>query len=180
MQVLDVSKFLGSRERPMFSIAELRLKRTELRDLLGADPVVAEEPGWGLADYWATQYECGLKVFYEFYHDNSGSGIVYADMPCPQHVCRHLRLWEQQLHIFPDDMFALDRDSMITRFGKVMPELHQLNAYQVWRQGDDGNQVPVGYPTTQRDAQCWLSELEVSIHKQIYWVARCADATSGS
>ncbi len=58
--------------------------------------------------------------------------------------------------------------------------LRELEAFQVWRQGDDGNQVKVGAPTTKRDADCWVAELESHHHKQIYWVSRCINGPAGA
>ncbi|PQO27771.1 hypothetical protein [Blastopirellula marina] len=178
MHLLDVTKILGSRERPMFLLAELWVNRKTARDFYGAEPVIAEEPGLGLADYWGVQFDCGMKIFFEFFHLSSECGLIYSDMPCVQHLQRHLRLWHDALQIFPEDVFELDRNSMIQRFHHVMPELLELHAYQVWRQGDDGNPMPMGDPTTRRDAQCWSAELESSMHKQIYWVSRCDDVSS--
>ncbi|MEM7316101.1 MAG: hypothetical protein AAF497_23450, partial [Planctomycetota bacterium] len=48
-------------------------------------------------------------------------------------------------------------------------QLANLKALQVWRQGDDGNPMPVGHPTSERAARCWAAELESHGHKQIYW-----------
>ena len=50
--------------------------------------------------------------------------------------------------------------------------LATLTAFQVWGQGDDGNAMPVGFPTSERDAKCWVAELELHGHKQTYWYGR--------
>lgn len=173
MIILDVNKtpgMFGDRSSPWFLLFTLEVPREELHDYLQAEPVVASEPGLGDADYWAIQFNCGLKVLFEAYHD-SQDVMVAADLPSVQHVARHLQHWDKHL-VDESDRFVEDHDSMIQRFASEMPELNELKSYQVWRQGDDGNQVPIGSPTTKRDAECWVAEFESHRHKQIYWVSR--------
>jgi hypothetical protein len=117
------------------------------------------------------QFECGLKIGFEFFHSYEGA-YVYAGSPCPQHVRRHLRNWHRNLGDVPRERQEQDRNAMIEDFSQRMPELLELEAYQVWRQGDDGNPISVGVPTTRRDAECWIAELESHFHKQIYWLTR--------
>lgn len=173
MIILDVRKtpgMFGDRSRPWFSLFTLNVERRKIHDYLDAEPVVANEPGLGNADYWAIQFDCGLKVLFEAFHD-SPQVMVAADLPCPQHVERHLQHWRKAL-VDVSDQFLDDHASMIRRFSSEMPELEELRSYQVWRQGDDGNQVRCGLSTTKRDAECWLAEFESHHHKQIYWVSR--------
>lgn len=40
---------------------------------------------------------------------------------------------------------------------------------QVWRMGDDGNEMPVRYATSITDTRCITSELESRNHKQVFW-----------
>lgn len=178
MHLLDVTKVLESPEHPWFLLAELHVERRTACDYFGARPFVKEDPGLGLVDRWAVEYDCGLKILFEFYHYFPESGIIYTDMPCVQHTERHLQHWKNATGLYSEESLQHERNSMIQRFHHVMPELLELHAYQVWRQGDDGNPMPMGYPTTHRDAQCWAAELESSMHKQIYWVSRCDDVSS--
>lgn len=173
MIILDVQKtpgMFGDRSRPWFLLFTLNRERQEIQRYLQADPFVASEPGLGNADYWAVQFDCGLRILFEAFHDSS-CPMVAADLPCVQHVERHLHHWGNYL-VDISDQFLKDRDSMVRRFVEEMPELNELKSYQVWRQGDDGNQVRVGLRTTKRDAECWIAEFEKHHHKQIYWVSR--------
>lgn len=129
----------------------------------------------GLADYWVVEFDCGLRLGFEFFHLSFG-GSVFADLPAPQHARRHLRHWETHLADMPPEACERDRNTMITLFESEIPELRELNSFQVWRQGDDGNSIPVGYPTTRRDADCWVQELESQVHKQSYW---CSPVSRG-
>lgn len=174
---LDVTKIRGNRTRPWFLVCQLRIHRQDAASFFNVEPVAADEPGLGDADYWAVQYDCGLKLAFEFFHLSEG-GSVYADLPCLQHVRRHLRHWDCELVEVPEEMFAADREAMIERFADHNPSLLELNAFQVWRQGDDGNPIKIGFPTTKRDADCWVAELESHHHRQIYWVTRSDDAST--
>ncbi|HVX64412.1 MAG TPA: hypothetical protein VHC19_27565 [Pirellulales bacterium] len=175
MIALDMTTILGNTRRPWFLVHLLKIRREAASEFFSVAPAVAEEPGLGMADYWAVQFECGLKIGFEFFHSSEGA-YVYADLPCPQHVRRHLRHWHSNLQDIPREWQEPDRTAMIEQFSHQMPELLELEAYQVWRQGDDGNPIPVGVPTTKRDAECWLAELESHLHKQSYWVSRRGEA----
>lgn len=168
MTPLDVTTILGNKTQPWFHVCQLNLERSDARSFFQVGPVVADEPRLGDADYWAVQFDCSLKICFEFFHSSDASN-VYADLPCPQHVRRHLRHWNTNLFDLPAEVTERDRAEMIDRFAVEIPALHELTKYQVWRQGDDGNEMPVGCPTTKRDADCWIRELESHGHKQIYW-----------
>ena len=177
MTPLDVTKILGNKTRPWFRVCRLNIDRKDAVAFFGVEPVVAAESGLGDGDYWAVRFDCGLKLAFEFFHWGNG-GFVYADLPCAQHAPRHLRHWDSELVDIPREMQEPDRGAMIEQFASEVPELLELDAFQVWRQGDDGNEVRVGVPTTKRDADCWVAELESHHHKQIYWVARCVSAST--
>ena len=177
MITLDVTTILGDRTKPWFDVCQLNVQREDAALFFDVPPVVADEPGLGDADYWAVEFECGLKLSFEFFHQ-SGGGSVLSDLPCVQHVRRHLRHWDHELVDYPIETFAPDRNGMIERFASEIPALLELDAYQVWRQGDDGNQVKVGALTTKRDADCWVAEFESHHHKQIYWVSRGVNAAT--
>lgn len=171
MNIIDVTTIIGDKTKPWFNVCHLNLRREDAASYFGVDPVVADEPGLGDADYWAIQFDCGLKLVFEFFHASEGADVL-ADLPCAQHARRHLQHWDQHLVDYPPDMFAMDRESMIETFREQIPALNELDQYQVWRQGDDGNRVKVGVPTTKRDAECWVAEFESHKHKQIYWASR--------
>lgn len=163
MKILDVKPLLGSKERPWFNLFQLHVDRQSAAKWFAVEPHVAWVDGLGDADYWIIEFNCGLQVTFEFFH--LGSGVfVYATEPVAQHVRRHLAHWRNELHEYPPEMFEL--------FATKMPELTELTKFQLWRQGDDGNQVKVGYLTSELDAKCWQAELESHKHKQIYWVSR--------
>ena len=181
MIILDVNKtpgMFGDRSFPWFILFHLCVSHEEIRNYLQAKPVVANDANWGDADYWAIQFDCGLKIALEAFHE-SPHALVYADAPCRQHVTRHLFRWEKNL-VDVSDQFVEYHNHLIQRFLGEMSELQELKSYQVWRQGDDGNQVSIGSPTTKRDAQCWVAELESHHHKQIYWVAHIDQDNIGS
>lgn len=177
MTPLDVRTILGNKTRPWFHVCRLKANRHKASEFFPVAAVVSEEPGLGEADYWVVQFDCGLKVGFEFFHLSEGASVC-ADLPCAQHVRRHLRHWDRDLVDVPRDMQEPARTAMIERFSRQVPELLELERYQVWRQGDDGNQMRVGIPTTKRDAECWVAELESYFHKQIYWVGRVDGATT--
>ncbi|MCO8120406.1 hypothetical protein NHH03_01560 [Stieleria sp. TO1_6] len=177
MIALDVTTILGNKTKPWFHVCQLNVRREDAASFFDVEPVVADEPGLGDADYWAVRFDCGLELGVEFFHLSEGAS-VYADLPCAQHVRRHLRHWDRELVDVPPDMFAPDREAMIERFADQNCALLELDAFQVWRQGDDGNQVKIGIPTTKRDADCWVAEFGSHHHKQIYWVSRCVNAST--
>ena len=171
MKPLDVKKMLGNRTQPWFLLFELHISREEAKSFFSVDPVVSPEDFEGEGDYWALQCDCGLRISFEFFYSFPG-GLVYANMPCPQHVRRHLKHWEHQLIPIPDEQTELDRNGMIDHFKNEIPDLLQTKTYQIWRQGDDGNPIAIGNPTTKNDAECWVSELESYPHKQLYWIEK--------
>lgn len=177
MTPIDVTKILGNKTRPWFHVRQLDIDRHVAAAFFEVDPVVADEPGLGDADYWAVEFDCGLKLAFEFFHWGKG-GSVLADLPCSQHARRHLRHWDSALVEVPREKQEPDRSAMIERFAADIPELLELEAFQVWRQGDDVNQVKIGLPTTKRDADCWVADFESHHHKQIYWVSRCASGAT--
>lgn len=101
------------------------------------------------------ELSCGLKIRFEF----SPSKVdVYSNDANPQHLVRHI-----------EKLSASVRFELVEETGTSC-EVESRN-YQVWRQGDDGNAMRVGLPTSRLDADCWQAELESHKHKQIYWVA---------
>lgn len=171
MKNLDVSKILGSKEYPWFILFELHVDRQSAAPWFSCPPHVDFVEGVDDADHWAVEFDCGLKVAFEFLHCNK-SGIVYASQPVAQHVRRHLKHWQNALRELPPEDLEPERSYTIQQFANDMPELTRLNACQLWRQGDDGNQVKIGEPTSLQDATCWQAELESHKHKQIYWISR--------
>ena len=158
-----------------FHIANLAYEISVVRDRLGVSPYQDFVDGLGDADYWAFEYPCGLRLLFEFIHP-IGSGMngyanVFADLPEIGHGLRHIP-FPQIVHgcsTLKDNgaeiNALLDREPWAT-------SLATLHHFQVWRQGDDGNQMPVDTPTSERDAKCRVQELESHGHKQIYWYSR--------
>ncbi|MEL6105379.1 MAG: hypothetical protein AAFU85_05055 [Planctomycetota bacterium] len=171
MTPLDVTSILDDKSRPWFHVCQLNLDRTDASAFFAVDAVVADEPGLGDADYWAVKFDCGLELIFELFHFVQ-AGSIFADLPSAQHTHRHLRHWDSELVDVPREMQEQGRRAMIERFADDFPELLEVEGFQVWRQGDDGNQVKIGTSTTKRDADCWVAEFESHHHKQIYWVSR--------
>lgn len=171
MKVLAVEDVLDRKERPWFAVLELGIDRRGAAEWFGCEPHVAWMDGMGDADYWGVEFECGLKVVFEFLHCGRGARVL-ATEPVAQHVERHLKHWSDQLRRLPPQMFEGDRKEMIALFAETMPELREVASFQLWRQGDDGNEMKVGDPTSRLDAECWQSELESHKHKQTYWVTK--------
>ena len=176
MKTLDVLSLWEDREIPWFHLFELNIDRQTAAQWFGTPAHEAWVDGLGDADFWAIEFDCGLKVGFEFLHCGYPASVS-ANVPVPQHVQRHLRHWQKELQEYPPEMFELDRAFMIERYAARIPELTELHSYQLWRQGDDGNQVIVGGPTSKQDALCWQAELESHKHKQIYWVSRVVETT---
>lgn len=86
---LDVTTIFGNKTRPWFHVCLLNVKREKASEFFPVPPVVSDEPGLGEADYWAVQFDCGLKIAFEFFHLSEGVS-VYSDLRCVQHVRRHI------------------------------------------------------------------------------------------
>ena len=158
-----------------FHIANLQYDLALAKSLLG-DPAHRDwVDGLGEADYWAFAYPCGLKLVYQFI-EPLGSGMpgyagVYADLPEIEHAIRHLPFPKTIQTPSTIDANAREIEGYSSR-EPWATSLATLTAFQVWRQGDDGNAMPVGFPTSERDAKCWVAELESHGHKQTYWYDR--------
>ncbi len=175
MKSLNVVQIFDFQQLPWFHLFQLDVDRQTAAQWFCTAPYVAWVNGLGDADFWAVEFDCGLKVRFEFLHHGYPASVL-ANEPVVQHVQRHLRHWQNQLREYPKETFERDRAYIHERFAAKMLELTELQAYQLWRQGDDGNQVGIGVPTSKRDATCWQAELESHKHKQIYWVTRIDEA----
>lgn len=169
--MLDAKQLLDNESGPWFHLFELQIDRRTAASWFSAAPTVAWVDGLGNADYWAVEFPCGLGVALEFIHWGT-TGTVFATEPVCQHVERHLKHWQSHLCAYPPEAFERERAYCIERFTPEFPGLLELQSFQAWRQGDDGNYVLVGTPTSKRDADCWVAELESHQHKQIYGVDR--------
>lgn len=172
-QASEVKEIVRSRERPWFYVWFLNRRRTDITAWLNCDspPFVDYEDMLGDLDYWVVEFDCGLQVAFECPHHAETCGLLATEY-APQHVSRHLSHWGDDLEAIPDEAFAADREDMLLRFADSMPELIENRSYQLWRQGDDGNSMTIGEPTSNLDAKCWQAELESHKHKQIYWVSK--------
>jgi hypothetical protein len=164
---------LAEKHAFVFHIARLNCDRGALQSQFGPPQFRDFVDGIGDAEYWAFLYPCGMKLLYEFTHGlglapaSNGFANVYGDLPEFEHARRHIP-FSLDLSLSSGEANAAE----IAAFRKIEPwatVISSLNAFQVWRQGDDGNEMPVGLPTSQRDAQCWVNELESHGHKQMYW-----------
>lgn len=171
MKTLDVASVISCKDFPGFVAFRLDVDRHLAARWFSCVPHVDSLGGLGDADYWAVEFDCGLKVAFEFLHHGNGC-TVFATEPVPQHVERHLSHWRNELNEKPAETFERGRSHLIEKPVTEIPESTEIQAYQLWRQGDDGNQVRVGFPTSLQDAQCWQAELESHQHKQMYWISR--------
>ena len=154
-----------------FPIAGLGKNRDLAHELLGPPHFALEEDGMLMAiEHWAFQFPCGLRILYSF-DPYQGGGGVFADMPEIDHVIRHLSLPRDCQEPQTVEDLQPYIDAVMSRPDRRVQQLRNLRSHQAWRQGDDGNAIKVGQPTTKRDANCRASELESHGHKQIYWVS---------
>lgn len=155
-----------------FRIASLKYDLALAKHHFGESPWQNFVDGLGDADYWAFEYPCGLRMLFEFIHPLGvgmvGYANVFADLPETEHGLRHLTFPKSLVTPAAPESNAHEIETLSTRepWSTLLATLH---GFQVWRQGDDGNQMPVGEPTTERDARCRVKELESHGHKQIYW-----------
>ncbi len=169
MKLVDPRTVFGRKDRPWFHLLQIHIGREKFKRWIGSEPAVEWVDGLGDADYWIIEYNCGLQLGFEFVHACDG-GHVCATEPNVNHAVRHLVNWRQEISVYPDDAFKLDREWALEHFSNTMPELQRQACCQAWRQGDDGNPMTIGYPTSELDAKCLVGELESRGHKQIYWV----------
>lgn len=135
--------------------------------------------GLGDADCWAFAWPCGLQLCITFIHpwgNVPAQGHAFADLPEVQHGMRHLMFPASIMTAASLDVIQPEMDAL-SQHERWKEALSNLNTFQVWRQGDDGNEIPVGSPTSERDARCWVAELESHGHKQIYWHAPALSRT---
>ncbi|MEK6236694.1 MAG: hypothetical protein N2C14_18455 [Planctomycetales bacterium] len=135
----------------------------ELTAVLG-DPCKANPRETTAADregvLWAMRYPCGMQLVYRL-EPGESVAIVLADALEISHAIRHIPL-------VPDRVRAVVAEPP----RETSPSGEETTApakWQVYRQDDVGNQFPVGDPTTERDAACWVEHLESHGHKQTYW-----------
>ena len=148
--------------------------RDELLHHLGPPHWTAPEDGL-IYDYhyWVFVAECGLRICYSFSADGPPGGLVSTSLPEDDHFLRHDTWARTNTKLRDDIAFQSEIAKLIDLNSRTYPELMGLTSFQVWRMGDDGNEMPVGYPTSAIDAKCHVAELESHKHKQVYWIARC-------
>ncbi len=135
---------------------------------LGPPMLTDRQDGVGLTDFWAFEYPCGLQVAFECVHECQGVRIL-ADAPEIDHVLRHIPLAASECSRIGDEKLESELRLLMSAFPERRPSIETLHAFQVWRQGDDGNAFKVGEPTSERDAKCRMQQLESLGHKQTYW-----------
>jgi hypothetical protein len=126
------------------------VSRQVASERLGPPAVTDWVEGLGEADFWAFEFPCGLKVVCELVH-----------------LSHFARIDDEQFRSHLKQIISLDP----TR----QSEIESLRSFQVWRQGDDGVPIEIGEPTSERDAKCWIHQLESGGHKQLYWSTRVKD-----
>jgi hypothetical protein len=169
MKVIDPKTMFERRDQPWFDLLEIHVDRAAFKQWINAEPVVEWVDGLGDADYWIIEFDCGLLLSFEFLHLCKG-GHVRVTEPNANHAIRHLAHWRSELSVYPDDTFSREREWAFEHFSTTLPNLRLQDCAQAWRQGDDGNPMKIGYPTSELDATCLVRELESRGHKQIYWV----------
>lgn len=135
------------------------------------------DEGTGDADWWEFQHPCGLRLLYSVNHiDNLGA--VCASLPEPEHAERHFPFRKTDYSFPGRTITDPHHDYTLNKYRATVSELNHLHEFQVWRMGDDGNEVPIGYPTSETDANCVVAELESHHHKQIYWISRYVNVST--
>lgn len=147
------------------------VSREAAAEKLGPPMLTDWVDGLGSADFWAFEYPCGLQVVFEFLH-GSAVGRVVADSPEIDHVRRHVPFSDAECKSIDEITLRSELDRLLAAQPERRSEIESLHSYQVWRQGDDGNALPVGDATSERDAKCWVRQLESLGHKQLYWYSR--------
>ena len=140
----------------------------ELVALFGP-PTGLPDPGDpGPTERWAFRYDCGLQLIYQLdvYHEQT---LIIPDIPEIQHVALHLPFQRSRISLISDADLGEQIRLALKMYPQRKAEFDGLDVAQVWRQGDDGNQMPVDPPTSERAAKCRVAELESHKHKQIYW-----------
>lgn len=173
MQPLDAKLLLESDDSPRFGVLRWQVNPSEDAEWFDHEPYRSLVEGAGEADYWAGEFDCGLQVIFENVN-RCAFGTIYANEPVAEHVKRHFPRQKSRLLDLPSGMFQQEHEATISRFAAQFPGLLELKSFQVWRQGDDGNPMKIGEPTSKCDAQCRVAEFESHHHKQIYWVSRVA------
>ncbi len=173
MKLLEIKSEIEKPPRPWFQLFRLSVNRGAAKEWFGCEPFVEFVDGLGNADIWAMEFECGLRVGCEFLHLETG-GTIRASEPNASHVQRHLRHWQAKMEPYPVGTFTDLDKATIQHFADRHPELLERHSYQLWRMGDDGNEMAIGEPTSFLDARCWQHDLESRKHKQIYWISKYA------
>ena len=169
MKILDSQSDAISKNKPWYAVFQLLRERDTVAEWFKSSPQVEWPIGRSYPDSWVVQFDCGLLVGFEFgLHDG---GAVFATEFSAQHILRHLNHWRKHMVEYPSDSHRKHRS--MRYFATSTLEGRNWRGYQLWRQGDDGNPVRIGDPTTRRDAMCWQAQLESHKHKQIYWVSTC-------
>lgn len=145
--------------------------REKVTEVLGPPMLVASVDGLGDADCWAYEYPCGLQLVYQFQHLGK-VGRVLADSPEIKYVLRHIPFARADCVPIDSDDLQKELKMLLSSYPERQPEIASLNAFQVWRQGDDGHPFKIGEPTSERDAKRWVQQFESSGHKQLYWYSR--------
>ena len=159
---------------PWFWMRHIVCARDELVHHLGPPHWTVPEDGL-IYDYhhWVFAAECGFRIWYSFSAAGPPEGVVNTSLPEDDHFLRH-DSWACTNTKRRDGIeFKTDIAKLIAYHSKTYPEVNDLASFQVWRMGDDGNEMPVGFPTSAIDARCHVLELESHKHKQIYWCTRC-------
>jgi hypothetical protein len=169
MKLVDPRTVFGCKDRRWFDLLQIHISREKFERWTGSEPVVEWVDGLGNADYWIIEYDCGLQLGFEFVH-SCDVGHVCAREPNVNHAVRHLENWRHEISVYPEDAFKRDREWALEHFGNTMHNLGRQACCQAWRQGDDGNPLTIGYPTSKLDANCLVRQLESRGQKQIYWV----------
>jgi hypothetical protein len=143
----------------------------EVRAQLGEPNLTSGEEGLGPTDVWAFEYRCGLQVVYLFYQ-LTGNLTVSADSPEVRHTVRHMPFQPARIETIAADGLESELSRLIRMYPERTHEIKDLTAFQVWRIDDNGNVFAVDDFTSERDARCRVSQLEKSMHKQMYWYER--------
>lgn len=153
---------------PAYLVA-VNADREEAIRLLGEPHLTEETAGLGPTDWWAFEYPCGLQIMFQFLQLTERGLRVLADSPEIDHVLHHLPFPGSSCEVIPAETLARELQLLRKTYPERGRELDQLHAFQIWRQGDDGNKFKIGEPTSRRTAECLVKHYDSLRHKQLYW-----------
>jgi hypothetical protein len=141
-----------------------RLRELDLLTSVGPATAASDPHSADPRFFWDLEWPCGLVVSVEL-HQIEEQALVFLDRPELEHALRHLGVdpvapwvWEE------DDPGA---------FALAVPR-RPARAWSVWARDDDGDERCLASQLTERDAHCWVGELQRGRREagRVHWAER--------